>query len=85
MIADWWRERGHALAIDDLFDALQVEHDLLIVGTGHDDRMKVPQETKAALLARGIELIVLPTAKACEQYNALAPQRQVVAALHLTC
>jgi hypothetical protein len=85
VVADWWRERGHTLGIGDLYQALRVEHELLIVGTGHDSRMKVPDETRKALIANGADLMLLPTGEACERYNALAPKRAVIAALHLTC
>ena len=59
--------------------------DTLIVGQGAYRRMRVPDETARVVQSAGIELIVLPTPAAVEQYNARPASRRVAAALHLTC
>jgi len=82
---NWRREQGHVLNLQDLDEVLQIGPEVLIVGQGAFGRMRVPQETRAGIRSRGIELIVLPTQEACEAYNRLREQRRVVAALHLTC
>ena len=38
-----------------------------------------------AIRDQGIELIAQQTARACETYNEMRDERQVAAALHLTC
>jgi hypothetical protein len=46
----------------------------------------VPQETRSALEARGVELHVARTGEAVETFNRLAREcADVVAAFHLTC
>ncbi|HFD81637.1 MAG TPA: hypothetical protein ENK05_14790 [Gammaproteobacteria bacterium] len=82
----WWRAKGHVLAVDDLTDVLaRPPHDL-VIGTGYFGRMKVPEETKAALQSRGIRLHVHRTTEAVEEFNRLARESaDVVAAFHLTC
>jgi len=82
---NWWREQGHLLGLQDLDEVFQSDPEVLIVGQGAFGRMRVPEETRAGIRSRGIELFVLPTQEACEAYNRLREQRRVVAALHLTC
>jgi len=82
----WWRAKGHELATADLDDILAAPPKVLVIGTGYYGRMKVPEETLAALQGRGIEVHVLPTCEAVAAFNRLAGESAAVAAaLHLTC
>lgn len=81
----WWRKQGHALLPEDLEAVFEEGPALLIVGQGTLSRMRVTQEASQALEGAGIELIAQPTKRACQTYNRLREQRQVAAALHLTC
>jgi len=83
--ADWWRKEGHVLSLDDLEGALAAEPEVLVVGTGAHGVMRVSDEVKERLRELRVELHVAPTDEACRTYNALAPTKVVVAALHLTC
>ena len=83
--ADWWRITGHSLHIDDLAAVLAAKVHTLIVGRGAYGLMAVPGETRQALETAGIEVLALPTKKACEAYNARCDERTVAAALHLSC
>ena len=58
---------------------------MLVVGTGASGLVKVLPEVRQVADARGIELIVEATDKACHTYNQLCRSRRAVAALHLTC
>lgn len=82
---NWWRKGGHRLQIEDLKGILEVRPDTLIVGTGAVGMMQIFPDVEDHLNEVGIELIVERTEEACQQFNALSPQRKVVAALHLTC
>ncbi len=82
---DWWRKEGHSLCIEDLEDVLKEKPEVLIIGTGAYGAMRVPDETLRVLRERGIEVKVLPTKLACEEFNKLVDKKKVVAALHLTC
>jgi len=85
-VADrWWRREGHRLATADLDEVLAAAPQILIVGTGYFDRMKVPDETLQELTNRGIEIHVAPTREAIELFNTMRTSATVVAALHLTC
>ena len=81
----WWRKEGHRLHIEDLRDVLEVKPEVLVVGTGYSDLMKIPPETRRYVESEGIEFLAQKTAEACETFNRLAKSRKVVAALHLTC
>lgn len=82
----WWREQGHHCRLADLAPALAEPPAVLILGTGDPGLMRVDGDLRDHCAANGIELAVLPTAQAVDEYN----RRQgagvaVVAALHLTC
>lgn len=83
--SDWWRKRGHELRLEDIADVLDGNPEVLLIGTGASDLMKVLPEVRQAAQARGIKLIAEPTDKACNTYNQLSRSQKVVAALHLTC
>jgi hypothetical protein len=82
----WWRKEGHRLDAADLERAVDAGPRILVVGTGFYGRMQVPDETRAWVARRGIELRALPTAEAVSELVRLQRQcADVVAALHLTC
>jgi len=83
--SDWWRKEGHSLCLEDLEDVLKEKPEILIIGTGAYGVMRVPDEIVKALMSRGIEVKVMPTKLACEEFNKLVGKKKVIAALHLTC
>lgn len=85
VIADWWREQGHALAVADLHPLLEHMPQVLVVGLGHVSRMQVLPETSEWLRRLGVRLIAASTPEACEDYNRLRLEQRAAAALHLTC
>lgn len=82
----WWRKEGHVLQASDIKDALEeFLPELVIIGTGYTGMMKVPRESRHYFEAKGIELLVEKTRKACELFNALSGSKRALACLHLTC
>jgi len=81
----WWRKEGHKLSIDDLKEVWQAKPEVLVIGTGHDGLMNVPDEVKEHVASRDIELIVESTKEAYKTYNRIASTKRTVAAFHLTC
>jgi hypothetical protein len=79
-----WRKEGHILHPDDLEAVFEAAPEVCVVGQGAYGRIHVTQETRQALQAAGIELVVLPAQKAVETYDAVREGR-AAAALHLTC
>jgi len=56
----------------------------LVIGTGADGRLPVMQEVRHLAEARGVEVVELPTAEAC-QFLRSARRKEVNAILHVTC
>jgi len=82
---EWHRQKGHELSLEDVSRILADNPEVLVVGTGAFGRVMVLPEVSQEAAARNIQLIVQPTAEACEIYNQLSPGQRVAAALHLTC
>ncbi len=82
---NWWRKSGHLLKKEDLTEVINYNPEVLIVGTGDNGLMKIPNDTKQFLASKGIEVISEKTKKACDIYNKLKGKKRIVAALHLTC
>jgi hypothetical protein len=55
----------------------------LIVGSGVDGALPVSREVASEAERRGVELVVLPTARAIEELGADDPETNAI--LHLTC
>lgn len=83
--ADWWREEGHSLVLDDLDTVMQEAPSALVIGRGAYSRMEIPEQTRKALEQAGVEVLSASTSEAVEIYNQMRDRGNVVAALHLTC
>ncbi len=82
----WWREEGHELRISDLFEAILESPEVIVIGTGANQRMKVLPEVYDELKKRGIRLIELPTGEALEEFKRYLDKGiKVIGAFHLTC
>ena len=83
---DWWREHGHSIYEGDLEDVIDTRPDVLVIGTGAQGLMTVPEETWEALSVAGIETVIEKTGQAVATYNRLVEEgRNVAGAFHLTC
>ncbi|MCG3220103.1 MAG: Mth938-like domain-containing protein [Candidatus Heimdallarchaeota archaeon] len=83
---NWWRKDGHSLCLEDLTTLDEIKTDFLVVGIGSAGVMKVPSEVIQSLNQKEIDVIVLKTPEAVEEYNRLANEgKQVAGAFHLTC
>ena len=81
----WWRKTGHELCLEDIAEVITANPEVLVVGTGASDLMKVLPEVPQAAEAQGIKLIVEATERACQIYNQFCHSQRVMAALHITC
>ncbi|GMQ96359.1 MAG: Mth938-like domain-containing protein [Gammaproteobacteria bacterium] len=82
----WWRKEGHSLHTDDLTEIIEFAPDVLVLGTGYYNQMKIPDSTRRWLEDRGVKVVSDKTTEAVKKFNALQKQSaRVVAALHLTC
>jgi len=83
--ANWRRMEGHNLQAQDLDWVLESKPEVLIVGKGSVNRMKVSEGVKKVCDRTGIELITLQSSAACKRYNELRLTQRTAAALHITC
>jgi hypothetical protein len=81
----WWRKQGHHCSLADLAAALVPVPKTLIIGTGEPGLMAVDDDLREYCRDNGIELTVLPTARAADAYNGCPDKESTVAAFHLTC
>jgi len=86
--SSWWRKEGHYLQPVDLRDIISSKPDVLIIGTGHDGVMRVPDDTSSFIKSKGIEVHIGMTSRAVELFNQMQSEKsdkRIIAALHLTC
>lgn len=84
-VKNWWRKKGHELCPEDLEEVILERPEVLVLGAGAYEMVRVPSETRQLLESQGIRLVVEATDKACQSYNQLCLSQRVAAALHLTC
>lgn len=87
IVSKWKERKGHTITpamITGIFDR---DIEVLVIGTGIDGMVEVPEETQQFIHDRGISrLILLRTPAACRRYNALYREGRAVALLaHGTC
>ena len=83
---DWWRREGHRLDSRDITDILEMHPEVLVIGTGYAEQMRVPESTREAIASHGIQMKVEKTDRAVRTFNHLLKEGRVVAgAFHLTC
>ena len=82
---NWWRKTAHQLCLDDIAEVLTEHPEVLVVGTGTSNLVKVLPEVRQVVDSQRVELIAEATDKACHTYNQLCHSQRVIAALHLTC
>lgn len=87
LVDNWWRRDGHSLVIEDLDEVVDELPEHLVVGCGHDGRLRPAPSVVEELAGRGVEMEALPTREAVRRYTELERTNPaaVAAALHLTC
>jgi hypothetical protein len=85
IVPDWWRKSGHEVHIEDIEDILKAAPEVLIVGTGYYDLLRVLGDAEERLAEIGCQIIKQNTKEAWKVYNELANTKRVVAVLHLSC
>ncbi len=88
IIDNWWREKGHLLQLKDTDNILNIEPEIIIIGTGFFGFMKVSREVIEELNKKGINYYIEKTGKAVKIYNDLIekfPNKKIVAAFHISC
>jgi len=89
----WWRLEGHSVAIEDIERALEANPEVIVIGTGAQGQMMVPEDIKETIRIRGIQLIIDSTEEATKTFNIICEeseeeegrQKRVIGLFHLTC
>lgn len=85
---NWRRGKGHLLSLTDLELVVRAKPDVLIIGTGMYEKMKVPAYVKEGLESEGIEVHICRSQEATMLYEELRrinKEADVVLAIHLSC
>ncbi len=83
---DWWRKKGHSIAVEEVNDILNAKPDYLIIGSGKFGLMKVSDQLRELLLDCGIQLIIERSKTAVKIYNKMYTDgKNVAGAFHLSC
>ena len=85
VVPNWRRNDGHNLVLADLEAVLDELPVRLIIGQGHEGRMRVPESTTSMLESRGFELWTGSTPEAIAQFNVEQQGVEAALLLHLTC
>ncbi|MFD6873572.1 MULTISPECIES: Mth938-like domain-containing protein [unclassified Streptomyces] len=84
-----WAEHGtrHDPGIQpgDVHELLDRGAEVVVLGLGMHERLKVDPETLELLRASGVEVHLAETTEAVSLYNALAATRRVAGLFHSTC
>ncbi|MCG6974077.1 MAG: Mth938-like domain-containing protein [Desulfobacterales bacterium] len=86
-VADnWWRKTGHRVDVDDMKDVLDASPDIIVIGTGYAENMRLSEDLVSEIRQRDIALIAENTGKAVRIFNDLFSKgKNVSGAFHLTC
>jgi hypothetical protein len=86
VVENWWRKTGHLVDVDDLKDVLDASPDIIVIGTGYAENMRVSEDLTSEIRKRDIALIADNTNKAVRTFNDLFSKgKNVSGAFHLTC
>ena len=92
-VLKWWRKEGHFVYPEDIKRAIEENPEVIIIGTGESDVMKVSQKVKKEIKSKGIELIIDITPEAIKTFNVIQEEseeeegrkKKVIGLFHLTC
>lgn len=80
------RKKSHLFDMDEFLGLLRKRPKIIIIGTGFNGVVKVPEEVLQMAEDRNVELFMETTPKAVEVFNAFAGDgKRVIAVLHSTC
>jgi len=79
----WWRKDGMKFLPEDFDAVIARKPQVVVLGTGFQVKVTVPEETRQRFAKEGIRCIVADTADAVEQFNTLRKTQTVIGAFHL--
>ena len=86
VLDNWWRKTGHRVDVNDMKDVLNASPDIIVIGTGYAENMRVSKDLISETRQRDIKVIAEDTYKAVQTFNDLFSRgKNVSGAFHLTC
>ena len=86
MVPGWFEDHSHHTVHDhELKELFRGDPEVIIIGDGQSDVLEVPIKIAEAIKKKGIELIVLKTPEAIEEFNKISKTKRVNALIHTTC
>jgi len=86
VVDNWWRKTGHLVDVNDMDDVLNALPDIIVIGTGYAENMRVSEDLTSEIRQRDIKLVAEDTYKAVQAFNDLFSKgKNVSGAFHLTC
>jgi len=85
-VKPWDDREKHTVTFNNIRELLDINPEVIVIGTGNSGFLEVPSEIKDLILSKGIYLIIDKNEVAIEKYNDFLLQKKKVAALfHATC
>ena len=85
-VRHWEDREGHELKIKDVRDLLDINPELIIIGTGNSGYLDMPSNLRDLVNSKRIPLFLDKNIKAIERYNQAIMQKKKIAAIfHSTC
>jgi hypothetical protein len=82
----WNRKESHKVQEEDLKKVLDLKPDVIVIGTGETEMMRVLPETQELIINNDIGLVVKQTQEAISFFNKyLSENKKIVGLFHLTC
>jgi hypothetical protein len=82
----WFENHSHHSVYDhELRFLLEGKPEVIIIGDGYSNVLEVTIKMVEEIKKKGIDLIVIDTPKAVEEYNKLSKSKRVNALIHATC
>ena len=79
------RRSSHEFKKSEFIDVVMKKPEVLIIGIGTANMVKVSPEVELEAKIQGIELVMKKTPDAIAEFNKLIGKKKVVAMFHLTC
>lgn len=77
---------SHVLSAEEIEKLLDENPEIIVVGRGQSDMLKVGEDAARLLSTKNIDLIDSPTPEAVEEFNKLKDQgKKLAAIIHVTC
>lgn len=86
VVDNWWRKTGHQVDVNDMKDVLNASPNIIVIGTGYAENMRVSKDLTSEIRQRDIKLVAEDAYKAVQTFNDLFSKgKNVSGAFHLTC